>query len=126
LSLSTSMTPARPLFVWASGFLFCFILFPNILKERKGLGGGGEVTENKMCLIVSTTFVHKTLLIPRITQRDIIINDHKSSRKLRAFLVGFESKLNFLGQFSENPKTPISLKSVQWEPSCSIRTDGQT
>jgi len=33
--------------------------------------------------------------------------------------------MNFLDRFSKNIfKYQISLKTVQWEPSCSIRTDG--
>jgi len=34
--------------------------------------------------------------------------------------------LNFLDRFSKNLQISISWKSVQWEPSCCKRTDGQT
>jgi hypothetical protein len=39
------------------------------------------------------------------------------------FLADFNN-LHFLDRFSNNIQ--ISWKSVQWEPSCSMRTDGQT
>jgi len=35
-------------------------------------------------------------------------------------------KLEFFGQFRKIFKYIISRKSVQWQPSCSMRTDGQT
>jgi len=41
------------------------------------------------------------------------------------FLADF-SNLHFLDRFSKNIRIQISWKSVQWEPSCSMRTGGRT
>jgi len=34
--------------------------------------------------------------------------------------------MNILDKFSKNPQIPDFINSVQWEPSRSMRTDGQT
>jgi len=45
---------------------------------------------------------------------------------ITVILVRFQSNLNILERFSEKHKYKISGKSVQWEPSWNIRTDGRT
>jgi len=71
-------------------------------------------------LIFSTTFV-----IPRRIQRDII-NGHRSSCKVAVLLFTFQSNSNFLDKFSESIQMSYFMISIDWEPSCSMRTDGQT
>ena len=67
-----------------------------------------------------------TFLILRKTERDMINKVYRSSCKVSANLVRFYRNLNFSTYFRELLKHNISWKSVQWEPSCSMRTDGRT
>jgi hypothetical protein len=66
-----------------------------------------------------TTFV-ETFLVLRRNERDVIINVYLSLCKVSDF-----NETYFLDRFSKNPKMSISFKSVEWKPSCSIRTDRQ-
>jgi len=61
-----------------------------------------------------------TFLIPNRTERDIIINVHRSS--CRVFLSDFNGTWIFVTEFRKTLKYEISWKSVQWEQSCSRRT----
>jgi len=47
------------------------------------------------------------------TQVDIIMNVHKSVRKVPVILVKFECKLNFLDIYSKSPQISIFIKSFQ-------------
>jgi len=46
--------------------------------------------------------------------------------KYQLFLSDFNENLTFSADFRKILKNKISWKSVQWEPRCSVRTDGQT
>jgi len=62
--------------------------------------------------------------IPNRTERDIIINVHRSS--CRVFLTDFNETWIFATEVRKSLKYEISWKSVQWEQSCSRRTNRQT
>ena len=63
---------------------------------------------------------------PQKNQLGIVMNVHRSSYKVHVILVMFSSKLNYSKHFQTILKYKISWKSVQWKPSCSMRTDRQT
>jgi hypothetical protein len=79
---------------------------------------GKKAIEYKMCFFIFSTNLSETFLILRRIQRDTVINVHRSSCKVPAILVSlFNESCVFSTDF---------LKSVQWEPNCSVRADGQT
>ena len=67
----------------------------------------------------------ETCRILRRIQRDII-NVHMSFVKWPLFLSDFSETWLFSTDFRTILNYQISWKSIQWEPSCSMRTDGQT
>ena len=68
----------------------------------------------------------ETFLILRRIRRGIVINVKTSSCKLHVILVGFYTNLSFLDRLKREFKYQISSKLLQWEPSCSMQTDGRT
>jgi len=84
-----------------------------------------EVIEYKLCILIfSTTFVWNRSHSRR-TERDMIKMNIGLQVKYPLFLSGFK-ELEFLKRFSKYTQYQISRKSVRWEPSCSMRTDGWT
>ena len=72
-------------------------------------------------------FVSEIFSILKKIQRNNVINLHTSSCKVPVILSYFNENLIFSTHFRKKIlKYQISWKSVQWEPSCSMRTDGQT
>jgi hypothetical protein len=59
-------------------------------------------------------------------ERVLIKTVHRSSCTVFCVLVVFWRDLNFRYRFSKNSRMSDFLKAVRWEPSCSVRTDGQT
>jgi hypothetical protein len=72
------------------------------------------------------TILSKTFLILRINERDIIKMYIGLHVKCPLFLSGFNGSWIFSTSVRKILKYQISLKSVQWESSCSMRTDVQT
>jgi hypothetical protein len=64
-------------------------------------------------------------LILRETELDMIINLYWSSVKYPLISSDFNETWIFSTDFLKILKYQISWKSVQWDPSCSMRTDGQ-
>ena len=86
---------------------------------------GKTLLSTKSVFWFSLQLLSKTFLILRIIQRDIVINVKTSSCKVPVILERFWWNFNFLDRYSKKPKHHISSKSVQWESSCSMRTNGQ-
>ena len=88
----------------------------------------GTIFEAMLLNIKCFDFVYnvclKNLFLSRI-QRDIIINVRRSARNVPVILDRFYWNWNILDRFSKILTYQISWKSIQWEPSCSMRTDRQ-
>ena len=65
-------------------------------------------------------------LIIRGTERETTLNLHRSSLNYWLFLLDFNKNWIFLTYFRKIFKYKILWKSIQWEASCSMRTDAQT
>jgi hypothetical protein len=68
----------------------------------------------------------KKFLIVRIIQRDTVINVKILHVKYPLFLSDFNQIWIFCTEFRKSLKYQISSKSVQWEPTCSMRTVRRT
>ena len=104
--------------------LFLYLILPHRLLK-------GEILWEKNCWTqnvfwFSLQILSEIFLIPRRIQRDIIINVLRSACKALVFLFTFQSNSNLLDKFSENIQMSYFMIFVQWEPSCSMRTDRQT
>ena len=100
--------------------------FPHFLT--KGTIFGKKVTEHKMCvLIFSTTFVwsisHSEKKWARYDKKCTYIGLHV---KCQLFLSDCDETWICYTGFRKVLKFEISWKSIQWGPSCSMRTDGRT
>jgi len=85
-----------------------------------------NLLNTKRVLWFSLKLLTETFLFLRSKDWDMVKNAYWSSCKEGVMLVRFEWNLNFLNIFSKNIQILISWQTVQWKPSCSIRTDGQT
>ena len=72
----------------------------------------------------SLQLLSETFLILRRIQRDTVINVYTSSCRISSIVLRYWWNLNFRDIFSNNFQ--IYWKPVLWEPSCCMRTDGQT
>jgi len=70
---------------------------------------------------VSLQILSATFLIRRRIKQDIIINVYWSS--MYSYLSDFNENWIFWTDFRKKFKCQILQKSVQWEPSCSMRTN---
>ena len=68
----------------------------------------------------------ETFLVLRRIHRDTIVNVHRSSCKVPVILSYFNSNWIFSTDFQKIIKNQFPWKSVQWDMSCSMRTDGRS
>jgi hypothetical protein len=103
-----------------SAYFFYIISYTGRFKKN--------ATEEKMCVLVFATYLSKTFLLLRRIEWDVIKNVYWSSCTVLypLFLSDINETSVFWKYFRNAFKYQIAWKSVQWEPSCSMRTDGQT
>jgi hypothetical protein len=95
----------------------------STLSHKRHDFRGKKVLNIKCVFWFSLQLLSETFLILRRIQRDIIINVHRSSCKVPLLLWDFNETWKFKADFRKILKYQISLKSVHWEPSCSMQTD---
>jgi hypothetical protein len=84
-----------------------------------------EVWNTKMCsFFLYVQSLSEIFLFQKRIAQDTVIKMYRYPYKAPVILLRFQWKFNFLDSFSWNNE--ISWKSVEWEPSCSMRTDGRT
>jgi len=82
---------------------------------------------NTRCVLwFSLQILPETFLILRRNERDMVKMCIGLQVKYPLFLFDFIETLFFWTDFWKIRKYQISWKTVQWEPSCSMRTDGLT
>jgi hypothetical protein len=104
------------------GLSVCLSVCPSVCLSvprypTNGTIFGKNVTENKISGFIFCTNLSAMLLIARKTERDIIINSHRSSSKVPHKSVRFSWKLNLLNKFfkstyvkfNENPSSGIRV-----------------
>ena len=101
--------------------------FSKISSLARFWGEGGKKLRNKINLFrFSLQLFSQKFLILAIIEKEVTINLHRSSRmKYPLFLSDFKETWIF-STVSENPQISISRKSIQWQPSCYVRTHWQT
>jgi hypothetical protein len=116
-------TAHAPYYIVICGLSGCTVFF-HIFHKLRDLRE--NVFEHKTCVLIFSTNLSKTLHILRRIQWHTIIHVHRSSCKVPLLLSDFNDTWIFSTDFQSIVKYQISWKSVQWEPSCSMRTDRQT
>jgi len=78
---------------------------------------------HKMCIWILFTNFCPTFLILRRNGQDMFINIRTSSCKVPLFLLDLNKTCIFWKDFRKILQYEFSRRSLQWEPSCSMRTD---
>ena len=88
--------------------------------------GGGGILNTKRVFWFSLKLLPEIFLVLRRTERDMIKNVYWFYVKYPLFLSHFNATWIFSTDLRKILKYQISWESVQWQPSCSMQTDGQT
>ena len=102
-------------------FFFTLSHTGTISEKKKGI-------EHKKCDLISSTILSETLIIPTRIQRYVITKVQYIGIHVKCplFLSDFNKTWIPSIDLRKMPKYEVSWKSFDWEPSCSMRTDGQT
>jgi hypothetical protein len=111
-----------------SSSVACYILPQLSTSSRKTTRYSEESSEYKHVIRFSLRLLSETFLIIWGTERDIMTNAGYAGLRVKypLFLSRFNEAWIFSTDFRRILLYQISWKSVQWEPSCSMRTDGRT
>jgi hypothetical protein len=111
--------------VWSSVTCLPVPHLPKLSYKRQDFRGGGRIINAKCVLILSKTSawnIHHTIKnTARYYQKYIYIGLHV---RCQLFFSYFNETWIFWTEFQKILKHQISLRSVQGEPSCFMRTDG--
>ena len=105
--------------------MWLYHIFPHYLKHAR-FSKKKKCAEHKMCVWLSLQLLSEVFIILKIIQRDTIMNVRRWSRKVPVILLRFLWILTFSRGFRNTLNFQISWKSVQREPSCSVRADRRT
>jgi hypothetical protein len=100
--------------------------FSTLIHKRLDFRRKKKVTEDKCVFLFPLQHFSETFLIPRRSERDVMKNVYFLRVKHSLFLLHFNKAWIFWTEFRKIFKYQISWKSVQREPSCSMRKDGRT
>ena len=101
-----------------------YYIFPHLSHKCQDFRE--KVIEHKMCVLISLQSLSEIFLVINRTERDIIINAHRSSSKVPIIRVRFLIKLEFsrhILQKYSNVKDHLNPSSEIWVASCG-QTDG--
>jgi hypothetical protein len=124
---SLSYPPCKahaPYYIVICGLSGCTI-FSHIVSKTARFSGE-KINEHKMCVLIFSINFVCNISHSKTTQRDAITNLHRSSRNYPVFSPFFKRTWIFSTDIQKILKHQISRKSFHWEPTCSLRTDGQT
>jgi hypothetical protein len=97
------------------------IFFLHYLINVTIFGEKNQLLKAKCVFWVPLQRLSETFFIPRIIQRDIVVNVRTSSCKVPVIFVNFDEPRILSTDFRKIPKYQIPWKSVQWGQSC-VRT----
>jgi hypothetical protein len=117
VSLVITHSKRMHLVILSSLIFLSLLFFSNIASQMEWFS---EKKSNKQ-----NVFFFWNLLILRIILRDTIINMHMPLCKVLLFVLYCTTAWIFSTDFRKILKYQMSEKSVQWEPSCFMRTDRQ-
>ena len=98
--------------------------FFTLSDKRHDFRGGGVILHNTCVWIFSENFVRNVSILNR-NEQNMIINVYWSPSKVPFILWDFNETWIILTDFRKIIKHRILWKTVRWESSCCMRTDGQ-
>ena len=98
---------------------------PHYHIKGKIFGGKKNLT-TKCALLFFLHISSETFLVLRTIQWGTAINEHRSLHVVLVISLLVNGYLIFFTNWRKMITNQILPKSIQWEPSCSFRTDGQT
>jgi len=116
-----SHAPYRIVICGLSG---CTTIFPTLSHKRQDFQE--KVAEHKMCVVIFCTMFVWDISHSKKELGEISIIYVSPHVNYLFYLSDFNESVIFSTVFVNILKCQISWKSVQWEPRCSTRTDGQT
>jgi len=102
-----------------------YSIFPHYLINGTIFLKKKKIIEHKICVLIFSIILSEKFIILISTVRDNI-SICWSWCKIPVILFRFWRNFNFLDTISKRNQYQISWKSVQWEPSYSVWTDGRT